>query len=121
MALSDKIKKDVAQKKKQKLENVEFFKEQILLTDALKEDYDSAISSIDTDLLSDITTVNNTLYDVQEAYQDRIDAGCRSDLFWNVAGLDTSTGDYSLMKIILDLNIELNLERIHSLHKRLEL
>ena len=97
MALSDKIKKDVAQKKKQKLENVEFFKEQILLTDALKEDYDSAISSIDTDLLSDITTVNNTLYDVQEAYQDRIDAGCRSDLFWNVAGLDTSTGDYSLI------------------------
>ena len=97
MALSDKIKKDVSQKKKQKLENIEFFKEQILLTDALKEDYDSAVASIDTDLLSDITTVNDTLYDVRDAYQNRIDAGCRSDLFWSVAGLDTSTGDYSLI------------------------
>jgi hypothetical protein len=97
MALSDKIKKDVAEKKQQKLENIQFFKEQILLTDALKEDYDSAVVSIDTDLLSDVTTVNNTLYDVQEAYQDRIDAGCRSDLFWRVVGLDTGTGNYSLV------------------------
>jgi hypothetical protein len=97
MALSDKIKKDIAEKKQQKLENIEFFKEQILITDALKEDYDSAVASIDTDLLSDVTIVNNTLYDVQEAYQDRIDAGCRSDLFWNITGFDTSTGDYSLI------------------------
>lgn len=97
MTLSDKIKKDVAEKKQQKLDNIQFFKEQILLTDALKEDYDSAVAAIDTDLLSDITTVNNTLYDVQEAYQDRIDAGCRSDLFWRVVGLDTGTGDYSLI------------------------
>ncbi len=97
MSLSDKIKKDVSEKKKQKLENIEFFKEQILITDALKEDYDSAVASIDTDLLSDITTVNNTLYDVQEAYQDRIDAGCRSDLFWRVDSLDTGTGNYSLV------------------------
>jgi hypothetical protein len=97
MALSDRIKKDVSEKKKQKLENIEFFKEQILSTDALKEDYDSAIISIDTDLLSDITIVNNTLYDVRKAYQDRIDAGCRSDLFWRFVGLDTGTGDYSLI------------------------
>lgn len=97
MALSDKIKKDVAEKKKQKLQNIEFFKEQILLTDALKEDYDSAVAAIDTDLLSDVTTVNDTLYAVRDAYQDRIDAGCRSDLFWNITGFDTSTGNYSLI------------------------
>lgn len=97
MALSDKIKKDVAEKKQQKLENIQFFKEQILITDALKEDYDSAVASIDVDLLSDVTTVNDTLYDVREAYQDRIDTGCRSDLFWRVVGLNTSTGNYSLI------------------------
>lgn len=96
MTLSDKIKKNILEKKKQKLENIEYFKEQILLTDALKEDYDSAVSAIDTDLLSDITSVNNTLYDVQEAYQDRVDAGCRSDLFWRVVSFDVGTGNYSL-------------------------
>lgn len=97
MALSDKIKKDVAEKKKQKLQNIEFFKEQILLTDALKEDYDSAVAAIDSDLLSDVTNVNDTLYAVRDAYQDRIDAGCRSDLFWNITGFNTSTGNYSLI------------------------
>jgi hypothetical protein len=97
MALTDKIKKDISEKKQQKLDNIEYFKEQILITDALKEDYDNAVISIDTDLLKDINTVNDTLYNVQSAYQDRIDAGCRTDLFWRVVGFDTSTGDYSLV------------------------
>lgn len=96
MALTDKIKKDITEKKNQKSENIEYFKEQILITDALKEDYDNAVKSIDTDLLNDITIVNDTLIGVQSAYQDRIDAGCRTDLFWRVVGFDTSTGDYSL-------------------------
>jgi len=97
MALTDKIKKDVSEKKQQKLDNIEYFKEQILITDALKEDYDNAVISIDTDLLNDINTVNDTLYNVQSAYQDRIDAGCRTDLFWRVLGFDISTGNYSLV------------------------
>lgn len=103
MALSDKIKKDVAEKKKQKLENIEYFKEQILLTDALKEDYDSAIKSIDNDLFSDITAVNDTLVGVQSAYQSRVTAGCRSDLFWRVAGYDSGTGNYSLVSTKLSI------------------
>jgi hypothetical protein len=97
MALTDKIKKDISEKKQQKLETVEYFKEQILITDALKEDYDNAVISIDTDLLGDITTVNDTLVGVQSAYQDRIDAGCRTDLFWRVVGFNTNTSNYSLV------------------------
>jgi hypothetical protein len=97
MALTDKIKKDISEKKQQKLDNIEYFKEEILITDALKEDYDNAVKSIDSDLLGDITTVNDTLVGVQSAYQDRIDAGCRTDLFWRVVGFNTSTGDYSLV------------------------
>ena len=97
MALTDKIKKDITEKNKQKSENIEYFKEQILITDALKEDYDNAVKSIDSDLLGDIETVNNTLVGVQSAYQDRIDSGCRTDLFWRVVGFDTSTGEYSLV------------------------
>ena len=97
MALTDRIKKDISEKKQQKLNNVEYFKEQILITDALKEDYDDAVKSIDTDLLNDITTVNDTLIGVQSAYQDRIDNGCRTDLFWRVEGFDPGTGNYSLI------------------------
>jgi hypothetical protein len=97
MALSDRIKRDITEKKQQKLDNVEYFKEQILLTDALKEDYDNAIKSIDSDLLGDITTVNDTLVGVQSAYQARITAGCRTDLFWRVDGFDSGTGNYSLV------------------------
>lgn len=103
MALSDRVKKDILTKKQQKLDNIEYFKEQILITDALKEDYDKAVISIDNDLLNDITTVNNTLYAVQSAYQNRINNGCRSDLFWRVVGFDTNTGDYSL--IVTQLSI----------------
>ena len=97
MALTDRIKKDITEKKQQKLNNVEYFKEQILLTDALKEDYDNAVKSIDSDLLGDITTVNNTLIGVQSAYQNRIDSGCRTDLFWRVEGYNAGTGNYSLV------------------------
>lgn len=101
MALTDKIKKDIVAKKQQKLDNVEFFKEQILITDALKEDYDNAIISIDNDLLSDIDYVNGTLVGVQSAYQSRIDGGCRTDLFWRVTGY--SSGNYSLVVTKLSL------------------
>ena len=84
MTLSDRIKKDIKEKRQQKLDNITYFKEQILITDALKEDYDDAVRQIDTDLYNDITAVNNTLVGVQSAYQSRVDNGCRTDLFWSL-------------------------------------
>ena len=97
MFVSNKIKADIVEKKKQTLSNIDYFKEQILITDALKEEYDSAVIAIDRDLFNEINYVNSTIVGVQSAYQDRIDAGCRSDLFWRVVGINTSTGDYSLV------------------------
>jgi len=97
MALTDKIKKDIATKKQQKLDGIEYFKEEILITDALKEDYDNAVISIDSDLLGDISATNDTLVGVQSAYQDRINVGCRTDLFWRITGYDSGTGNYSLI------------------------
>lgn len=96
MTLSDKIKKDIREKKQRNIESIEYFKEEILVTDALKEDYDDAVKSIDIDLLTDINTVNDTLYAVADAYQDRIDSGCRSDLYWRITGYVPETG-YSLI------------------------
>ena len=99
MTLSNKIKKDIAEKKQQKYNNVEYFKEQILITDALKEDYDSAIRSVDADLISDIDFVNNTIVGVQSAYNARIVGACRTDMFWRVVGVNTAVmpADYSLI------------------------
>lgn len=97
MALTDKIKKDIAAKKQQKLDNINYFKEQILITDALKEDYDNAVIAIDKDIFADITAVNNTLVGVQSGYQSRVTAHCRSDLFWRVTGYNSGTGNYSLI------------------------
>ena len=84
MALSDRIKRDIQEKTQQKYNNIQYFREQILITDALKEDYDRAAVTIDTDITNDLDTVNNTLVGVQSAYQARIDAGCRTDLFWTL-------------------------------------
>jgi len=99
MTLSDKIKKDIAEKKQQKLDNIRYFKEQILITDALKEDYDSAIQSVDSDLISDIDFVNNTIVGVQSAYNARIVGACRTDMFWRVVGVNSAVApaDYSLI------------------------
>lgn len=84
MTLSERLKQDIKEKKQRKIDNINHFKEQILITDALKEDYDNGIKVIDTDLFADITAVNDTLVGVQSAYQNRIDAGCRTDLFWSL-------------------------------------
>jgi hypothetical protein len=99
MTLSNKIKKDIAAKKQQKFNNVEYFKEQILITDALKEDYDSAIRSVDADLISDIDFVNNTIVGVQSAYNARIVGACRTDMFWRFVGINTAADpdEYSLI------------------------
>lgn len=91
MGLSDKIKKDVQEKKELKIQNVNYFKEQILITDALKEDYDNAAISVDKDIIGDITSVNNTLVGVQSAYKNRIDSGCRTDLFWTITSYTPPT------------------------------
>lgn len=92
MTLTDKIKKDIKEKKQRNLESIEYFKEEILIADAIKEDYDNAVKSIDVDLLTDINAVNDTLYAVKTAYQNRIDAGCRSDLYFRILGQNAETG-----------------------------
>lgn len=92
MALSDDLVRDSRNKAAQKINNINHFKTQVLLTDAEKELYDEGIIAIDSDLFSDITSTNDTLYAVKNAYQARIDAGCRTDLFWKISGITTSDG-----------------------------
>ena len=77
----------------EKLEQIEFFQDQIVLVDDQKSLYDQAIFRLDNDLLGEIQIVNRALDDVKDAYQDRISVGCRTDLFWRVSGFTAGTPD----------------------------
>lgn len=90
MSLSENIIQDIQEKIEEKKFNINFFRDQIISTDSKKEPYDESILQIDQKLLNELTEVNNTLYAVQSAYEDRISAGCRTDLFWRVVGVSTS-------------------------------
>lgn len=92
MALSDDLIRDSINKSRQKNNNIEHFKTQILLTDAEKELYDKGIVNIDGDLNDDINFTNDAIQAVKDAYQARIDSGCRTDLFWKLTGISTSGG-----------------------------
>lgn len=89
MTLSSNIIEDVQKKIEEKDSTISFFRDQIIEVDSEKDQYDNAINIVDTDLISKIDEVNATLYAVQEAYQDRHDAGCRTDLFWRSVGFST--------------------------------
>ena len=76
-----------------KLEQIEYFQDQIVLIDDQKSLYDQAIFRLDNNILGEIQIVNRALDDVKDAYQDRISVGCRTDLFWRVTGFTAGTGD----------------------------
>ena len=76
-----------------KLEQIDFFQDQIVLVDDERSLFDQAIFRLDKDLLGEIQIVNRALDDVKDAFQDRITVGCRTDLFWRVTGFTAGTGD----------------------------
>jgi hypothetical protein len=83
----------VDQKYQQQVDTINFAKQQIVILDDAKEPYKAALTGIDASLYRDIKEVNNTIVAVGSAYQDRIDAGCRSDLFWAQTGFTTNPVD----------------------------
>lgn len=87
---------DVLEKIEQKDINIEYFQEQVLIIDNEKSLYDQGIISIDTDIYNEIQETNDLIIDVQAAYQDRIAVGCRTDLFWRVVGIDSSSGNFTI-------------------------
>lgn len=84
MSLSDDLINNISEKINQKISNIDQFKNEIVISDAEKEPWDQAISLLDSELLKEINKANSAIYAVRDAYQDRIDSGCYSDLFWKV-------------------------------------
>lgn len=84
MSLTQNLTTEVTKKLDQKIANINFYEGQILLADAEKELWDNGIVRLDSHLLDKIEEVNQSIYDVSTAYQDRIDSGCYTDLFWRI-------------------------------------
>ncbi len=87
MSLTD----DIREKVKRKEVSLDSIADEIIITDAKKEEYDGAISTLDKRLVIQINEVDQTLADVQTAYQARVNVGCRTDTFWALTGVTTST------------------------------
>ena len=68
------------------------FNEQILVLDNSRVDYKEALYKIDSNYFPFIQEVNGKIIDVKNAYDDRIDVGCRTDLFWRLIGVSTAPG-----------------------------
>jgi hypothetical protein len=69
--------------------NLKFANKQIDILDNAREPYLQAIYKIDSDVFSEIEAVNTTMIDVQSKYQDRVNSGCRTDLYWRFTGIGT--------------------------------
>lgn len=55
---------------------------EIVVVDANKEMYDSALALLDNHLTPQIEDLNDAINNVGEQYQNRVNVGCRTDLFW---------------------------------------
>jgi hypothetical protein len=83
------LRDDIAEKKKELEESVTYLAEEIVIIDAAKEMYDAAINILDEKLTTELDLVNESISDVQRAYENRIVSGCRTDVFWRLTGIHT--------------------------------
>lgn len=81
------ITKVVNTKIQQQEDAIKFAKQNIVILDDAREPYYAALKNVDTSLYRSIEDVNNTLVAVTSAYQERINVGCRTDLFWVQTGI----------------------------------
>ncbi len=92
---------DLKSKLDDSLASIEDSTERIIETDATKGAYDDIITSLDVDIFNEIQSVNSKIVDVSSAYQDRINVGCRTDVFWRLTGTAGTT--YTLVATQLSL------------------
>ena len=89
-SITEQIVTIVNTKIKNETDGLNFAKTQIEILDNAKTPYMQAITKIDSNLFEEIQNVNLTLGDVKIRYQDRINVGCRTDMFWRLSGISTN-------------------------------
>ena len=69
-----------------KLAEVEMLKDQLTIMDVKIDRFDALIQNIDKDIIPLVDEINDAIDLVKTAYDARITAGCKSDLYWEEIG-----------------------------------
>jgi hypothetical protein len=78
--IARRLREQSQDKKKQ----IDQLREQLTITDAIIDEYDELINSLDPKTVPLTTEINTAIKAVETAYKARITAGCRSDLIWQL-------------------------------------
>jgi hypothetical protein len=70
----------------QKLAEVEMLKDQLTIMDVKIDRFDALIQNIDREIIPFVDEINVAIGSVKTAYDARITAGCKSDLYWELIG-----------------------------------
>jgi len=69
-----------------KLAEVEMLKDQLTIMDVKIDRFDALIQNIDREIIPLVEEINVAIGSVKTAYDTRITAGCKSDLYWELIG-----------------------------------
>lgn len=72
--------------------------ERIVVLDDAKNVYLDGITAVDKLLLNSINGVNDSIQAVNNAYQARIDSGCKTDLFWRLTDISAEASNTGYTK-----------------------
>jgi len=75
---------DIKEQIKYKESEVEMLKDQLTIYDLKIDQYDIVISNIDKEIIPLINEINVGIASVKTAYDNRVAAGCKSDLYWEL-------------------------------------
>lgn len=71
--------------------SIEFCKQQIIILETSKEPFQESARNIDAILDGKVAEVNNAIGELGQAYQNRVDSGDKSDLFWRITDFTVDT------------------------------
>jgi hypothetical protein len=69
-----------------KLAEIEMIKDQLTIMDVKIDRFDALIQNIDREIIPLVDEINVAIGSVKTAYDARITAGCKSDLYWELIG-----------------------------------
>ena len=85
-SITAKIIADHQKELDRKLAEVEMIKDQLTIMDIKIDRFDTLIQNIDKEVIPLIDEINVAITSVKNAYDARITAGCKSDLYWELIG-----------------------------------
>lgn len=83
-----------------KTAEVQMIKDQLTLMDVRIDRYDAIIGNIDKQIIPLIDEVNVAITSVKTAYDNRIAAGCKSDLYWELTSTKSYTGFFPIVETV---------------------